>query len=736
VDTDCDPGYACEDGFCMPDSLNDGDILDGDEPDGDSADGDMADGDSQTGKPCRNHSECNDGTWCNGTERCGVENRCVAGTPPCDDNIDCTDNICDETRNECTYQPNDARCSDQEPCNGNEICDPQAGCKSGTPPNCDDSFSCTTDSCVIGTGCEYIPNNSDCNDDIDCTIDTCEVGAGCRNTPSNAACADTIDCTTEICDAVQGCIVTPTNQLCDDGYSCTIDTCISNDGCHNEPSAENCPQDWVCNPELPAANEDSGCAPTPECSTDSDCDDARYCTGVEACVDFLCVPGTPIDCNDNVTCTEDSCNEETDSCVNTALDSRCRDNNVCNGMETCDSQLDCQAGQPLNCNDNVECTTDNCDPATGCSNTPVNAVCNDGVACTDDTCHLVNGCTYTPNPANCNDQVPCTTDVCSPTTGCSNTPDDSYCNDGFDCTTETCTLQFNCVYELDNSKCIDAISCTADACVQGQGCAHTPNDDLCGGDMMCNPEIGCIDPECTSNADCSDNNVCTGTETCVDFSCVAGTPLNCYAQSGGSHFNAICNGGCQFSCHTNYFDCNANLGTISGDGCEIGVTTLASLGVEYTGNTCTTGVDRINEYSGSCPGYDNGWYEDGPEVIYKWTAPSTVSDDLVVSTDASSFDPDIWVLTDPCSASSCIMYEAYDSGSYFYAQFRPIANQTYYFVVDGFDGGCGSYSVGADWYGNVSEDCEHTGQGHHVTFILIMFGLGIWLAYAARRRRI
>jgi uncharacterized repeat protein (TIGR03806 family) len=34
-------------------------------------------------------------------------------------------------------------------------------------------------------------------------------------------------------------------------------------------------------------------------------------------------------------------------------------------------------------------------------------------------------------------------------------------------------------------------------------------------------------PTCTTNAQCSDGNVCTGTETCVNGACQAGTPLTC-----------------------------------------------------------------------------------------------------------------------------------------------------------------------------------------------------------------
>src|SRR4030095_15605399 len=46
----------------------------------------------------------------------------------------------------------------------------------------------------------------------------------------------------------------------------------------------------------------------------------------------------------------------------------CTDNNVCNGVETCVGGT-CRPGVPLDCDDNVPCTTDTCNPIAGCSST-------------------------------------------------------------------------------------------------------------------------------------------------------------------------------------------------------------------------------------------------------------------------------------------------------------------------------------------------------------------------------
>jgi len=78
-------------------------------------------------------------------------------------------------------------------------------------------------------------------------------------------------------------------------------------------------------------------------------------------------------------------------------------------------------GTPVNCNDSDLCTTDTCDPVTGCVYTPIS--CDDGVSCTVDTCNSATGCVYTPDDANCQDNgVYCDGDeVCDPINGCIST---------------------------------------------------------------------------------------------------------------------------------------------------------------------------------------------------------------------------------------------------------------------------------------------------------------------------
>ena len=116
------------------------------------------------------------------------------------------------------------------------------------------------------------------------------------------------------------------------------------------------------------------------------------------------------------------------------LNSHCADGNLCNGVETCGAGGVCQAGAPLNCNDVNACTTDACQPATGCQHTATS--CDDGNPCTTDSCAPVSGCQHQvvscPQGEVCNAQ----TGFCqAPATTCT-TPLE--CNDGNPCTTDTC----------------------------------------------------------------------------------------------------------------------------------------------------------------------------------------------------------------------------------------------------------------------------------------------------------
>ncbi|MCH8147333.1 MAG: hypothetical protein IH987_04965 [Planctomycetes bacterium] len=215
----------------------------------------------------------------------------------------------------------------------------------------------------------------------------------------------------------------------------------------------------------------------PACTIPADCDDGLFCDGAEDCVAGNCVAGTPPNCDDGVGCTDDSCNEGTDSCDKTANNANCDDGLFCNGSETCDPVLDCQAGTAPNCDDGVGCTDDSCNEGTdSCDNIANNANCEYGLFCDGaETCDPVLDCQSGTAP-NCDDGVGCTDDSCNEgTDSCDNIANNANCpDDGLFCNgTEFCDAVADC-------------SSTGDPCSGGEVCNEATDtcDPVGGGAQM------------------------------------------------------------------------------------------------------------------------------------------------------------------------------------------------------------------------------------------------------------
>ena len=223
-----------------------------------------------------------------------------------------------------------------------------------------------------------------------------------------------------------------------------------------------------------------------DCFVDADCDDGLYCNGAETCFDGECQPGTAVDCDDGVDCTDDSCNEGTDSCDNVPNDANCDNGLYCDGAETCHATLDCQAGTAVDCNDEIDCTADSCNEGTdSCDNIPDDGYCDDGLFCNGaETCDAQDDC----QPG---------TDPCP----------GQYCDEGAD----SC---YDCEYD---SECDDGLFCNgAETCVGGFCQAGT---NPCQPDQFCNEETDtCEDVECLVDEDCDDGSDCT-VDTCVAGVC-------------------------------------------------------------------------------------------------------------------------------------------------------------------------------------------------------------------------
>ena len=535
------------------------------------------------GPECDAHADCDDGLYCNGSERC-AGGTCVGGVPiACADFVDCTQDVCDEAADRCVSTPVDARCDDGRFCNGPNWCDPVFGCANGVDPNCDDGVGCTTDACdEAADRCVSTPQDARCDDGLFCTgTENCDAAVGCTNGP-DPICADGVACTDDACDeAADRCAFAPVDARCDDGLFCTgTENCDAARGCV-DGADPNCNDGVACTDDAcdEAANR---CAQTP---VDARCDDGLFCTGTENCdARRGCVDGADPNCDDGVDCTNDVCDEAANRCTSSPLDALCDDGLFCTGTENCDAALDCVAGVPPSCDDTVGCTIDFCGPRLdACVNLPIDFFCDDGLACTGtefcdpdldcqsdgppdcddfvgctiDFCdEFAGGCQNFPDdaacddglvctgfewcdpffdcqadvPPDCDDFVGCTLDLCDEGSGgCRNFPDDAACDDGLVCTGfEWCDPFFDCQADVP-PDCDDFVGCTDDSCDEAAlGCTNTPNDANCLPGELCDPLLDCVPaPACFGDADCDDGFFCTGVETCVGGFCALGAPPAC-----------------------------------------------------------------------------------------------------------------------------------------------------------------------------------------------------------------
>jgi hypothetical protein len=540
----CHPTLGCQAG--TPPNCNDGV----------SCTLDSCDEVNDTCKHVTDNSLCSDGLFCNGNETCHPTLGCQPGTPPnCNDGIACTVDTCDEAHDTCVHTPNNGACDDGQFCNGAETCNPASGCQAGTPPNCNDGIACTVDSCDEAKDtCKHVANNAACDNGLFCDgAEYCDPLNGCKSgTPPN--CNDGVACTVDSCDeANDTCKHTPNDAACSNGLFCDgAEFCDPVLGCQDNTDP--------CAPPLKCDEAHDRCV---TCLTDVQCNDGLFCNGAETCnqATGTCAAGTPPSCSDGIACTVDVCNTTTDQCEHTPNNGACSNGLFCDGDEVCDAALGCKPGAPPNCDDGIACTVDACDEAADtCTHTANNAACSDGLFCNGaETCHPTNGC-QPGTPPNCNDGVPCTVDACDEAADtCTHTPANSLCSDGLFCNgVETCNPALGCQTGTP-PNCNDGIGCTVDVCDEANDrCEHPPDDSLCNDGQFCNgvetcdPLLGCkagtppncsdgvmctvdacdeVHDTCVNTPDdsrCNDMLFCNGVERCdLLLDCQPGTPPNC-----------------------------------------------------------------------------------------------------------------------------------------------------------------------------------------------------------------
>jgi len=469
--------------------------------------------DSSSGSAVCSHTPsndlCNDGQYCNGVETCSAVTGCQAGTPvSCNDGVACTNDFCNEAIDQCDSTPSNANCSDSMFCNGVEICDPVLNCLPGTAPYCDDGVVCTNDSCNEATDqCDNVADNSNCSDGQFCNgIETCDPTNDCQaGTPPD--CGDGVACTVDSCDEVgDACVHAPNDASCDNGLYCDgSESCNAISGCQSGTPV-NCNDGVTCT--VDSCNEAADtCSNIPD---NTACGDGLFCTGVELCDPVNdCQPGTD-------PCPGILCDEVNDVCAGCLTDANCDNGVYCDGAESCDTDTStCISGMPIDCDDAVTCTLDACNEITDqCDHEASNALCDDGQFCNGaETCDILTDC-QAGTPPNCDDAIGCTDDSCNEAIDqCDHVANDANCsNEAFCDGVEICSPVSDCQPGTP-PNCNDGVSCTADSCSPGlNACVNTPNDAVCSNGQYCDgAEICDLVNDCQPGIppSCDDAVACT-----------------------------------------------------------------------------------------------------------------------------------------------------------------------------------------------------------------------------------
>ena len=452
-----------------------------------------------------------------GGETTGVEPECVVASdcpelalPPCDV-LACVQGECSTA-----LAPAGSICpGDGGKCFGDAVCTRDGACQL-QPKSCDDANACTEDTCDNESGdCVHTPVpdcGGECTETADCL--PADVGACATLECDEGACKevkafDGADCSSAI--ALDECTVAGTctggecvkvEKDCDDGIECTIDTCVFGDGCKHEE------EDLLCS--IPDCEEDGDCVglivlgglcKTEKCVLGKclagNGKDGNACA-LEAWADNPCIEGgvctegscTPKqkNCDDQLDCTVDACDPETAQCVYTPLEEDCGEQ--CNEDGKCATGFYCDNGLIPGIGE------DTCVPLK-----------DDGVACTsDDTCGsgecggcvdleiLSAGWCYTQSTAEVGQ--PCKADA--------------------ECVSGNCTAL--CPVNLTGvCQCVSSQDCLADevceAGILGNTCVKAPNAKPLG--EACSGNTDCKSGQCEGNvcvcnvdADCAEGEYC------------------------------------------------------------------------------------------------------------------------------------------------------------------------------------------------------------------------------------
>ncbi|MCB9740051.1 MAG: hypothetical protein H6747_12370 [Deltaproteobacteria bacterium] len=415
---------------------------------------------------CKEDADCageEDGDACNGTLYCDkAKGACllnpttVVSCPTLDDTA-CRQNLCQAKTGKCALLPvaEGKACDDGSKCTVGETCG-NGNCSGGT-----DVCACSKDADCAGQ-----EDGDPCTGTLYCDPVAGKDGKGaCKVNPKSLVHCPTVNdtaCLRNLCDSKTGkCAMTPlkVQTACDaDGTTCTAgDICDGSGSC-------------------------IAGTPVCPCQTDADCadkEDGDLCNGVlycdksfgEAAAACTVSPPTVVSCPsvNDTDCLRNTCDGKTGTCSMqpAQVGEACEDGEFCTGGDVCDGKGSCQAGKGVcGCK-----TAEDCKPFDDAS------VCNGAYLC------LSNSCQFDGKALDCNDNNACTTDSCDKAKGCVNTPNSEPCDaDGDACTQSDACKNGSCTAGKAKN-CDDANPCTTDSCNGATGkCVHTALADasICG----------------------------------------------------------------------------------------------------------------------------------------------------------------------------------------------------------------------------------------------------------------
>jgi hypothetical protein len=529
-------------------------------------------------------------------------------------------------------------CADTGDCASDPACIPE-NCTNGVDDNGDGDIDCADADCGTTPGCISENCNNGADDDgdgqVDCADSECSVDPSCLpENCSNGTDDDgdgDVDCDDAECNGNPVCASAP--EICDNG--------VDDNGNGQVDCAEaSCASDEVCIPEICwNGTDDDG-------DLMADCDDPE-CEDSIDCQDEICWNGNDDDgdgledCDDDDCITAPNCNNEIcdngiDDDGDTDVDcddAGCIDDAAC-AIEICDDDVDNDLDGDVDCGDS------DCDGDPAC--TSGSEICDDGVDNDGD------------GQVDCNDSDCTGLPACSE--DCSNDADDDGDGD-VDC---------------DDSDCIGAPGCNP------EDCANDIDDDGDGdvdcGDSDCDTDTACIPEICGNGVD----DDFDGLVDCDDDECAGEDP------ACGEVCDNLVDDDADGDVDCDDADCETD------DDCE-GDPGVGGTCIEQWELSCGDTDSWYNWGSGSADVIDqyscSPWDETGREYTYVFRPE--VAESVEVCLSNLNQDLDIFVISEAggCDGNNCVSY-----GNNC-ATFDAVAGETYFLVVDGYQGALSSYDI-------------------------------------------